>query len=99
MRLGTRADVLIVNGAKTGVAGYGNVQNQVGASNADNPVFKAVLYRPSAPAGSRFSDAGIPASTIARMYHSVCTLMPNGAFFIAGSNPNDAVTYGGTYPT
>ncbi|KAI0819135.1 copper radical oxidase [Irpex lacteus] len=29
--------VLIVNGAGSGISGYGNVVNQVGASNADNP--------------------------------------------------------------
>jgi hypothetical protein len=28
--------VLIINGARTGVAGYGNVAQQVGQSNADN---------------------------------------------------------------
>lgn len=28
--------VLIINGAQTGVAGYGNVANQVGQSNADH---------------------------------------------------------------
>lgn len=63
--------VLIVNGGQTGTAGYGNVQNQVGQSNADNPAFMPVLYNPNASAGSRFSSAGMPNSTIARLYHSV----------------------------
>jgi hypothetical protein len=31
--------VLIINGASTGVAGYGNVARQVGQSNADNVSF------------------------------------------------------------
>ncbi|QRW03532.1 glyoxal oxidase [Ceratobasidium sp. AG-Ba] len=84
--------VLIVNGAQTGTAGYGNVQNQVGQSNADNPAFTPVLYNPSAPAGSRFSSAGMPTSNIARMYHSVSTLLPSGAVLIAGSNPNADVS-------
>ncbi|QRV89331.1 glyoxal oxidase [Ceratobasidium sp. AG-Ba] len=84
--------VLIVNGAQTGTAGYGNVQNQVGQSNADNPAFTPVLYNPSAPAGSRFSSSGMPTSNIARMYHSVSTLLPNGAVLIAGSNPNADVS-------
>ncbi|KAF8212550.1 hypothetical protein K438DRAFT_1958268 [Mycena galopus ATCC 62051] len=54
-------EVLIINGARTGISGYGNVLDQVGASNADNPVFQPVLYNPSAPNGSRFSTAGLPA--------------------------------------
>jgi hypothetical protein len=63
--------VLIVNGAASGTAGYGNVQNQVGLSNADNPVYQPVLYDPEAPAGKRFSSEGLPTSNIPRLYHSV----------------------------
>ncbi|TFK36000.1 glyoxal oxidase N-terminus-domain-containing protein [Crucibulum laeve] len=84
--------ILIVNGATTGVAGYGNVQNRIGQSNADNPAFTPVIYDPSAAAGSRFSSAGLPASPIARLYHSTATLTPNGTVMVAGSNPNDDVT-------
>ncbi|KAF8706027.1 Copper radical oxidase, partial [Rhizoctonia solani] len=80
--------VLIMNGAKTGTAGYGNVPDQIGQSNADNPAFTPVLYDPAAPAGSRFSSAGMPTSNIARLYHSVSTLLPDGRVMIAGSNPN-----------
>ncbi|KAF6763868.1 copper radical oxidase [Ephemerocybe angulata] len=86
-------DVLIVNGAATGIAGYGNVQNQVGASNADHPVL-------TPPAGSRFSSDGMPASQIARLYHSVASLTPRGDIMIAGSNPNldrSEVAYGTEY--
>ncbi|QRV74666.1 glyoxal oxidase [Ceratobasidium sp. AG-Ba] len=83
--------ILIVNGAKSGTAGYGNVQGQVGQSNADNPAFTPVLYDPAAPAGSRFSSVGMPTSKIARMYHSVSTLLPDGRVMIAGSNPNAEV--------
>ncbi|KAF7338079.1 Copper radical oxidase [Mycena venus] len=81
-------DVLIVNGAGTGISGYGNVLNQTGASNADQPVLTPMLYKPSAPHGSRFSSAGMPSSEIPRMYHSVATLVPDGRIMIAGSNPN-----------
>ncbi|KDQ60917.1 glyoxal oxidase [Jaapia argillacea MUCL 33604] len=81
-------EVVIVNGAATGISGYGNVLNQVGASNADNPVLTPVLYNPDASAGHRFSSVGMPTSEIPRLYHSVATLTPNGDVMIAGSNPN-----------
>ncbi|KAJ7247284.1 glyoxal oxidase N-terminus-domain-containing protein [Mycena rebaudengoi] len=84
--------VMLVNGAQTGVAGYGNVGNQVGHSNADNPAFTPVIYDPLAPAGSRFSSAGLVASPIPRMYHSTASLTPNGTVMLAGSNPNDDVS-------
>ncbi|KAJ1307157.1 hypothetical protein OPQ81_001274 [Rhizoctonia solani] len=80
--------VLVVNGAKTGTAGYGNVPDQIGQSNADNPAFTPVLYDPTAAAGSRFSSAGMPTSNIARLYHSVASLLPDGRVMITGSNPN-----------
>ncbi|QRW17576.1 glyoxal oxidase [Rhizoctonia solani] len=94
--------VLIINGASTGTAGYANLKDQVGVSNADNPVFQPVLYDPDAPAGKRFSREGLPTSNIPRMYHSVATLLPSGAIFVAGSNPNEDVTertYGTEYRT
>ncbi|KAK7031846.1 copper radical oxidase [Favolaschia claudopus] len=84
--------VMLVNGAQTGVAGYGNVGNQIGQSNADNPAFTPVIYDPAAPAGSRFSTAGLVASTIPRLYHSTASLTPNGTVMLAGSNPNNDVT-------
>jgi len=63
----------------------------VGSSNADNPAFKPVIYDPNARSGHRFSSAGIPASTIPRLYHSTASLTPNGSIIVAGSNPNDNV--------
>ena len=63
----------------------------IGQSNADNPAFTPVIYDPTAAAGSRFTSAGIPASAIARLYHSTATLTPNGSVLVAGSNPNDNV--------
>ncbi|KAG9122755.1 hypothetical protein FRC07_000724 [Ceratobasidium sp. 392] len=80
--------VLIANGARTGTAGYDNVQDRVGSSNADNPVLQPVIYDPTAPAGQRFSSEGLPTSNIPRMYHSTMSLLPNGSIMIAGSNPN-----------
>ena len=93
-------EVLIVNGAGSGISGYGNVVDQVGASNADNPVLTPVLYNPNGPAGQRFSSAGMPTSDIPRLYHSIATLTPNGDILIAGSNPNldrSEVKYGTEY--
>lgn len=80
--------ILIVNGGRTGVGGYGNVKNRVGNSNADNPVLTPVLYDPDAPLGSRFSRDGFASSTIPRLYHSSASLTPNGTVVIMGSNPN-----------
>ncbi|KAF8844877.1 putative copper radical oxidase [Paxillus ammoniavirescens] len=92
--------VFIVNGAKSGISGYGNVKSQVGESNADNPALTPVLYTPHAPPGQRFSSAGMKSSSIPRMYHSVATLTPAGDVLVAGSNPNldrSEIKYGTEY--
>jgi hypothetical protein len=81
-------DVFIVNGGGSGIAGYGNLQHQVGQSNADHPVFTPVLYNPTAQIDSRFSSNGLPTSNIPRLYHSSATLLPDGHVLVAGSNPN-----------
>ena len=91
---------MIVNGGKSGIAGYGNVQDQIGQSNAANPALTPVLYDHSAPSGQRFSRERMPSSDIARLYHSVATLTPNGTIMIAGSNPNldrSNIEYGTEY--
>ncbi|KAK0503562.1 copper radical oxidase [Armillaria luteobubalina] len=91
--------LVIVNGAGSGIAGYGNTKNQVGASNADIPVFEPIIYDPAAESGKRFSSTGVK-SDIARLYHSVATLTPSGSVMIAGSNPNldrSDVKYGTEY--
>ncbi|KAF7311483.1 Copper radical oxidase [Mycena kentingensis (nom. inval.)] len=92
--------VLLVNGAGSGISGYANVHDPVGQSNADHPVLTPVLYDPTSLQGSRFSRAGMPTSNIPRMYHSVATLTPRGDVMIAGSNPNldrSEVKYGTEY--
>jgi len=68
---------LIVNGAHQGVAGFGGV--------ASDPNLSALLYDPSQPVNSRFSILG--STTIARMYHSEATLLPDGRVLISGSDP------------
>ncbi|KAJ7141391.1 glyoxal oxidase N-terminus-domain-containing protein [Mycena epipterygia] len=93
--------ILCLNGARTGVAGYGNDSWAIGMSYADNPVLTPVIYDPSAAAGSRWSRAGLNASTVPRMYHSSATLLPDGAVLVAGSNPNSDYNVGAgiKYPT
>ncbi|KAH9892649.1 DUF1929-domain-containing protein [Cubamyces lactineus] len=92
--------VLCLNGAQTGVAGYGPQDWAVGESYADNPVLTPVVYDPNAPAGSRWSREGLTASTIPRMYHSSATLLPDGSVIVSGSNPHaDYTVQGVKFPT
>ncbi|KAI9060007.1 copper radical oxidase [Trametes sanguinea] len=86
--------VLIANGARSGFAAIASVSDPVGNSNADHAVLVPSLYTPNAPLGQRISNAGLPSSGIARVYHSSITLTPQGNFLIAGSNPNDNTTVG-----
>ncbi|KAF9077132.1 copper radical oxidase [Rhodocollybia butyracea] len=92
--------IVFVNGAGSGISGYGNVVDQVGVSNADKPVLIPDLYDPSLALGSRFSSEALPSSAIPRMYHSVAIQTPAGDIMIAGSNPNldrSEVAYGTEY--
>jgi hypothetical protein len=68
---------MILNGAHRGVAGFGH---------ASDPNFNALLYDPTQPVGSRFSILGN--TTIARMYHSEATLLPDGRVLVSGSDPD-----------
>ncbi|KAG8934881.1 hypothetical protein FRC02_009003 [Tulasnella sp. 418] len=88
------------NGANVGTAGYGTEPWTKGDSYADMPLYSPLIYNPDAPAGSRFSSEGMSPSTIARMYHSTATLLPDGAVFVAGSSPHPDVVLDNTmYPT
>lgn len=82
--------VLLINGASSGVAGYGNVKNRIGASNARAPTYRPALWDPLAPSHARFST-NFPKSKIERMYHSSATLLPDGRVWVGGSNPNGNV--------
>ncbi|KIM76040.1 glyoxal oxidase [Piloderma croceum F 1598] len=84
-------NILFINGVATGVAGYGNVADQIGQSNADNPVLTPWLYTPSAAEGQRFTT-GFANTTIGRLYHSTASLLPDGSVLVAGSNPNADVS-------
>lgn len=99
--------LLLVNGAEFGTAGYANQTGATasldlmpyGPSLAAGPVFQPMIYNPNAPAGSRWSSAGLGNSTIPRMYHSTALLLPDGSVMIAGSNPNADVNTTTTFPT
>jgi hypothetical protein len=67
---------MIINGAQQGVAGF---------NLASDPNLSALLYDPSQPLGSRISI--LNNATIARMYHSEATLLPDGRVLLSGSDP------------
>ena len=67
---------IIMNGAHTGVAGFGL---------ADDPNLDALLYDPTLPAGQRMSKLGT--TIVARMYHSEAILLPDGRVLVSGSDP------------
>ncbi|XP_051122531.1 aldehyde oxidase GLOX-like [Andrographis paniculata] len=80
-------DVIIINGAGKGSAGW---------DLADGPVLNPVLYRPGE--GERFSV--LNPTLIPRMYHSSATLLPDGRILVGGSNPHEKYNFTGVrYPT
>lgn len=83
-------DVIILNGAARGTAGW---------ECAVDPVLNPVLYNPDEPDPSnRFSV--LNPTTIARMYHSAATLLPDGRVLVGGSNPHVRYNFTGVrYPT
>ncbi|KIM45417.1 copper radical oxidase [Hebeloma cylindrosporum] len=93
--------VLNLNGGKLGTAGYGNNSWAIGHSYGDSPVLTPAIYDPDAARGSRWSTAGLTASTVPRLYHSSATLLPDGSVLVSGSNPNPDYTVGPKvkYPT
>ncbi|CAL0327002.1 unnamed protein product [Lupinus luteus] len=70
-------NVLIINGASLGVAGW---------DQGVNPILNPFLYKPDNKSGSRFEV--LNPSTISRMYHSSCVLLRDGRVIVGGSNPH-----------
>ena len=71
---------IIMNGAQQGVAG-------LGPGKASNPNLSALLYDPTQLLGQRISI--LNTTTIARLYHSEATLLPDGRILVSGSDPED----------
>ncbi|KAJ7173993.1 DUF1929-domain-containing protein [Mycena crocata] len=82
--------LLMVNGGANGTAGYATA---TGATSD----FNAMPF--GIPAGSRWSNAGMSTSNIARLYHSSALLLPDATVLIAGSNPNVDVNLTTVFPT
>jgi hypothetical protein len=79
-------EVLIINGAQQGTAGWGV---------AREPNLAPVLYNPTFNVFQVMSPTTIP-----RLYHSTANVMPDGSVLVGGSNPNFGYTFtGALFPT
>jgi hypothetical protein len=74
-------EILIINGAKLGTAGW---------HSSREPALAPVLYNPGL---RRFQE--MAATTIPRLYHSTALVLPDGKVLVAGSNPNQGYSFAG----
>lgn len=99
--------LLVVNGGNNGTAGYSTQtllthdysEMPLGMSLAAGPAFTPAIFDPRKAAGQRWSNQGLDASTIPRLYHSSALLLPDASVLVAGSNPNVDVNLTTIYPT
>ena len=99
--------MLVVNGGENGTAGYAQATGETtnfadmpfDESLASGPVLTPAIYNPNASPGSRWSNAGLSAASLPRLYHSSALLLPDGSVLIAGSNPNIDVNTTSFFPT
>lgn len=83
-------DLIIINGASNGTAGW---------EDAVNPVLNPVLYLTNEPDPERRFVVLNP-SSIPRMYHSSAVLLPDGSILVGGSNPHKVYNFTARpYPT
>jgi hypothetical protein len=87
--------VLYVNGAGTGFAGYHTGPKTNPLYVSDNPVLTPFIYDPE----TKVWTTNLAPSTVPRMYHSVATLVSDGRVFVTGSNPQGSVEVGTKFPT
>ncbi|KNA09736.1 hypothetical protein SOVF_150850 [Spinacia oleracea] len=82
-------DILIINGAGSGSAGW-----ELGR----DPVFTPIIYHPDNVLGSRFEIQN--PGQIPRMYHSTAILLRDGRILVGGSNPHKLNNFTNVlYPT
>ncbi|KAL0003991.1 hypothetical protein SO802_011552 [Lithocarpus litseifolius] len=82
-------EVIIINGAMNGTAGW---------EEGTNPVFNPVLYKYYLHDPARRFVVLSP-SKIPRMYHSTAILLPDGRVLVGGSNPHEKYNFTSYYPT
>ncbi|KAL1207684.1 Aldehyde oxidase GLOX1 [Cardamine amara subsp. amara] len=90
MLLLPNGDVLIINGATNGTAGW---------EDATNAVLNPILYLPDEPDPTRRFEILAP-TRIPRMYHSASLLLSDGRVLVGGSNPHKNYNFTARpYPT